>query len=280
MKRDITPFYLETPYETLTGSGLVSPSGDTSFVVISGLTDNMNVALPIRNSNDKPIKPGTCIRFYRDDDSENTCTILLINVKEGSTEIITENNITFGQDEILKNGESCTVMMMGPSETNKQGEWAVIDSDLAGAGSWDGGTVSQITTFSANVNLNGGTNSIGNNLANLAQIKSSVAFANNNNNQPVITVLSADDGGASFVGRQTNNLGEIQFSGNWASGDTLTFEFTAAPYTAQAHSPIIFTEKEGTVNGSITTKNHQGFVFTATGPCSGTLKYLFLFTSQ
>lgn len=265
MKKDITPFYLETPYETLTGSGAVYPSGDTSFVIISGLTGNMIIDLPIRNSNDKPIKPGTCIRFFRTDNTLFSCGLASAKLNPGST--FYDSGIAI--DLIVKNGESCTAMMMGPTETNKQGEWALIDSDLAGSDSWNGGAVTSDTTFSSSVNLNGFTK-IGNSPVNDLQIASNFRFSDSNNNPTI--VVTTGSGTATLNASAHPNAAIISFSGVWANGNTAVITLPSG-VTFESER-FILKNQPSTINGSIAVTTDTQITFTASGTCSGNLGYL------
>lgn len=261
MKRNITPFYIDGPVESVDcSSGSQTISGKSSFVLVTGPSSGnpVTLSLPVRTSDDRPIVPGTMVTMVRTDSDAVAVTV--------TSESALDTNSSSTLSAYL---DSTSFMFVGPNNDNIFGSWTLISSDLAAA-DWDGGSVNGDTDFFGAVYLRGSTK-IGDNPADDLQIASNFRFSDSSNN-PTIASNTAGSGTASLNESAHPNAAIITFTAGWANGDTAVITLpTDVAFEAER---FILKNQAADINGDIEVTGNSEITFTATGECEGDLGYL------
>ena len=272
MKRNITPFYIDGPVETIDlSSENKSISGKSSFVIVNGPSSgSTSLNLPSRTTDDRPVVPGTMVTIVRKDTGEGS---VLVGFGEA---IPSGADNLYGISTLTVSTDSCTFMFLGRNINTDYNAWVLVSSDLA-ATAWSGGTVSTTTSFSSAVYLNGSTyingsaTKIGNSPVDDLQIASNFRFSDSNNN-PTITFTTAGSGTATLNASAHPNAAIITFDGVWGNGDTAVITLPAN-VTFESERFILKNQPSG-INGNLVVSSDTQITFTATGVCSGDLGYL------
>lgn len=253
MKRNITPFYIEGPVEaidcTLEDKTI---SGNSSFVKVTGGNVNRLLSLPTRTVNNKPIVPGTMVYIVRTDSDS------------GQIQVVTQTFVDLYSTSFLTESfDSVTYMFVGPSESNKEGQWTSISSDVTAV--FSGGTVANATTFSDDVQ-------VGDTAVDELNIASIITYKRSLTPSSFCTFVENSTNGTATLNDEAHpNAGIITFSGTWVNGETATVTLPGdATYST---SNFILKNQPASVNGTLTASGNT-LTFTATGTCSGVLEYL------